>query len=304
MLKKKRKKNSSLPVLESKNVYLNAGNLSAHRRNRRLRRWYRRNRKDLCFRLRLHRLIHFLIGIRISFQPLSALRWVIVDFLRAKPRKFWGIYQFVALPGEGKTLSMVAQMERVRKELGPDNVYIATNFCYLHENMEINHWTDMIKASKYANAHHMHSVIALDEIHTTFDASDWKSFPPELLALLSFNRKYGMQFLCSSQIYDRIPKKVRDIANYTVICKNFLGLDRYFLNYYFSKSDYEDKFSGKRKRAEFIRTYVAGDDLYALYDTLRQVDKMTAKAQEEQDKRKAAMELLFGPPDEAASEDD
>lgn len=304
MLKKKRKRNAPLPVLESKDVYLNAGNLSGHRRNRRLRRWYRRNRKDLYFKLWLHRLISFLVGLRIPGQIPSAIRWVIVDFLRSKPRKFWGIYQFVALPGEGKTLSMVAQMERVRKELGPDNVYIATNFCYLHENMEINHWTDMIKASKYANAHHMHSIIALDEIHTTFDASDWKSFPPELLALLSFNRKYGMQFLCSSQIYDRIPKKVRDIANYTVICKNFLGLDRYFLNYYFSKSDYEDKFSGKRKRAEFIRTYVADDHLYSLYDTLRQVDRMTAKAQEEQDKRKAAMELLFGPPDEAASEDD
>lgn len=301
---RRKKKESPYSTLELKNIYLNHENLSARLRSRRLRRWYRRNRKDLCFKLRLRKVIQFLIRLRIPFQIPSAIRWVIVDFLRAKPRKFWGIYQFVALPGEGKTLSMVAQMERVRKELGPENVYIATNFCYKHENMMIDHWTDMIKASKYANDHHMHSVIALDEIHTTFDASDWKSFPPELLALLSFNRKYGMQFLCSSQIYDRIPKKVRDIANYTVICKNALGLDRYFLNFYYGKNDYEDKFSGKLKHAQFIRTYVASDDLYALYDTLRQVDRMTAKAQEEQDKRQAAMDLLFGPPDKAEGEAD
>ena len=294
-IKRKKKTNPQLPVLELKARYL----ASSRRRTRRLKWWYKIHRRDLCFRLRLRKFISFLVRLRIPFQILSAIRWVIVDFLRAKPRKFWGIYQFVALPGEGKTLSMVAQMERVRKELGPDHVFIATNFCYVNENMAIDHWTDMIKASKYANTHHMHSVIALDEIHTTFDASDWKSFPPELLALLSFNRKYGMQFLCSSQIYDRIPKKVRDIANYTVICKNLLGLDRYFLNYYFSKSDYEDKFSGQRKRAEFIRTYVADDHLYALYDTLRQVDRMTAKAQEEQDKRQAAFNLLFGQPEEA-----
>lgn len=304
MFKKKIEKKRvpvSAPILERKAAYLKLEVKSNKRYQRHLKNWYRKNRRDLCFKLRLREQIRFLVGLKIKPKILSTVRWVIVDFLRAKPRKFWGIYQFVALPGEGKTLSMVAHMERVRKELGAGNVYIATNFCYAHENMSIDHWTDMITASRYANDHHMHSVIALDEIHTTFDASDWKSFPPELLALLSFNRKYGMQFLCSSQIYDRIPKKVRDIANYTVICKNTLGLDRHFMNYYFSKSDYEDKFSGKRKRAEFIRTYVAGDDLYALYDTLRQVDRMTAKATEEQDKRQAAIELLFGRSDEAES---
>ncbi|WP_125141649.1 zonular occludens toxin domain-containing protein [Clostridium transplantifaecale] len=298
---KKKREPVSAPILERKAAYLKREVKSSKRYQRHLKNWYRKNRRDLCFKLRLRKQIRFLVGLKIKPKILSTIRWVIVDFLRAKPRKFWGIYQFVALPGEGKTLSMVAHMERVRKELGADHVYIATNFCYTHENMSIDHWTDMITASRYANDHHMHSVIALDEIHTTFDASDWKSFPPELLALLSFNRKYGMQFLCSSQIYDRIPKKVRDIANYTVICKNTLGLDRHFMNYYFSKSDYEDKFSGKRKRAEFIRTYVAGDDLYALYDTLRQVDRMTAKATEEQDKRQAAIELLFGRSDEAES---
>lgn len=287
--KAKTKKEIPVPLLEQKASFLSAGG----RRERRLKRWYRQNRKDLYFKLRLRRLIRALVRPKIRFKILDMIRWVIVDFLRGKPKKFWGIYQFVALPGEGKTLSMVAHMERVRKQLD-NRVYIATNFCYKNEDASITHWTDMIRAAKYAEIHGMHSVIALDEIHTTFDASDWKSFPPEMLSLLSFNRKYGMQFLCSAQIYDRIPKKVRDIANYTVICKNTWGLDRHFKNYYFSKSDYEDKFAGQRKKAEFIRTYVAGDDLYALYDTRRQVDKMTADAIGEQDKRKEAFELLFG----------
>lgn len=124
-IKRKKKKNPQLPVLERKARYL----ASSRRRSRRLKWWYKIHRRDLCFRLRLRKFISFLVRLRIPFQILSAIRWVIVDFLRAKPRKFWGIYQFVALPGEGKTLSMVAQMERVRKELGPDHVFIATNFC-------------------------------------------------------------------------------------------------------------------------------------------------------------------------------
>ena len=194
-------------------------------------------------------------------------------------------------------------MERCRKDLGPNKVYIATNFYYQRQNVQIVHWLDMITAAKYANDHGMYCIIAFDEIHVTFDSSDWKSFPPEMLALLSFNRKYGMQFLCSSQIYDRIPRKVRDIANYTVICKNTLGLDRHFVNYYFTKANYDATFSGKRKRAEFIRSFVADDGLYGLYDTLAQVDRMVEAADDEKKKREAAIDLLFGKTDEAAGTD-
>lgn len=280
-------------LIKQKEAYLTVKKKTGFFYVRRMKQWYKQNRQDLWFKVRLRRKIRFLTELNVRFKFPSVVRWILVDFLRAKPRKFWGIYQFVALPGEGKTLSMVAHMERVRKELGKENVYIATNFCYKNEDTPIKHWTDMIKASKHANDHKMHSVIALDEIHTTFDASDWKSFPAEMLALLSFNRKFGMQFLCSAQIYDRIPRKVRDIANYTVICKNTMGLDRHFVNFYFTKSDYEDKFNGKRRSSEFIRTYVAGDNLYALYDTLQQVDNMTSKAMDEQTKQKEAFQLLF-----------
>lgn len=259
-------------------------------------RWYKKNRPGLTFRVRCKRWQRLLKKPRIRFKPLNAVRWVIHDFLEFNPgsRKFWGIYQFVALPGEGKTLSMVAHMERAVKKHGKERLFIATNFYYKKEDMEIHHWSDIIKASQYARKHHLRCIIAIDEIHTTFDSSDWKSFPAEMLALLSFNRKYSMQFLCSAQIYDRIPKKVRDIANYTVICKNIFKMDRYFWNYYFEKSNYEEKFAGKRRLCDSIVTYVADNDLFAQYDTLRQVERMTENAMKEKDRKEEAFELLFG----------
>lgn len=275
--------------LEKKALYF-----ESHKKLRQRKRWYKKHNKVIWFKFRLRRTIKRLCGLHIPFKIPSTIRWVIVDFLRAKPRKFWGIYQFVALPGEGKTLSMVAHMERVRKELGPDRVIIATNFYYANQDIPINHWSDMIAAAKKAQKLKKACILAIDEIHTTFDASDWKSFPPEMLALLSFNRKYSTQFICSSQIYDRIPKKVRDISNYTILCKNTLGLDRHFTNFYYNTLNYEEKFSGKRNKADYIRTFVADDYLYSLYDTLAQVDKMTADAQKETDKKKEAFDLLFG----------
>lgn len=137
-------------------------------------------------------------------------------------------------------------------------------------------------------------LIAIDEVHITFDSSDWKNFPPAVLAMLSFNRKFGLEFLCSSQIYERIPKKIRDIANYTVICKNIGHFDRLFRCYYFRKEDYESQFEGKKKKADYIKEYIADDEFYALYDTLEQVDIMVGQAEKEKSAQQKAFDILFG----------
>jgi len=287
--RKKKKRPFSPPPLVRKQSYFKKYCSPGKRK-----RWYKKNRKDLWFKFRVRRTIRFLSRLHIPFKIPDFVRWVLVDFLRGKGSKHWGIYCYVANPGEGKTISMVAHMERQIRAIGRDKLYIATNFHYAHEDAEINHWVDMIKAARAAMLHGKYCIIAMDEVHITFDSTDWKSFPPEMMQLLSFNRKYDLQFICSSQRYERIPKKICGIANYVVLCVNTMGFDRHFKNYYYDINDYEASFSGKRKRAQFIRTFVTGDDFYALYDTKRQVDRMVADAEAEKDKRREAFDLLFG----------
>lgn len=264
---------------------------SGHPTWRQRKRWYYKHYVYYRYRIRTERRTAFLKRLKLPIY-LSFIRWLAIDFLQGRERRFWGIYQFVALPGEGKTLSMVAHMERALKD-NPD-LMIGTNFHYRRQHCQIDHWSDIITVALEAKRLGRPCVIAMDEIHVTFDASDWRKFPAELLALLSFNRKFSLQFLCSSQIYERIPRKIRDIANYTVICKNVWKADRYFINYYFEKNNYEASFTGKRAKAEFIRDFVADDGLYSLYDTLEQVENMTARAKEEEEKKKAAFDMLFG----------
>ena len=273
--------------LEKKEEYFKTASVKQKKK------WYRENypqfkTKHICYPLE-----KFLIKRKIKNKYLNFMRWVIVDVLRGKVRRFFGIYLYIALPGEGKTMSMVAHMERVRKKYGK-KVYFATNFNYKYQDRKISHWLDIVETSKYCVKNRLKCVIAIDEIHTTFDASDWQSFPPELLALLSFNRKVQLQFICSSQIYDRVPKKIRDIVNYVVICKNIFGRDRLFQNYYFEKNNYDTNFTGKRKKADFIREFVVDDEFQQLYDTLQQVDRLTEDAKKEKGKRQEAFELLFG----------
>lgn len=259
--------------------------------------WYFAHYPNYRFRLKMKRHLNYLSNIHLP-KYISFVRWVYVDFLRCKNQRFWGIYQYVALPGEGKTLSMVAHMERVRSKNPDIEFIIATNFNYKNQDFQINHWSDMVKVATFARKCKKCCILAVDEIHVTFDSSDYRSFPGEILALLSFNRKFNLQFLCSSQIYDRIPKKIRDIANYTVICKNVLGMDRLFRNYYFLKDSYDSTFSGHPGRAEFIREFVADDYLYSLYNTLEQVDKMTIAGSEERSAKESAFNLLFGSAEE------
>lgn len=274
---------------------LKAEYFAEHPNLRQRKAWMKRYIPYLKIRYRVRKAVRFLKSLKLPVK-LSFVRWMFIDFLMGKQRRFWGIYQFVALPGEGKTMSMVAHAERALAQF-PD-IVVGANFGYVKATHRIDHWEDIIAIAMEARRKKLPCIIMMDEIHVTFDSSDWKSFPAELLALLSFNRKFELEFLCTSQIYERIPKKIRDIANYTVICKNVLGADRYFRNYYYSKDEYESGFDGKKASAKFIREFIADDDFYALYDTLEQVDQMRLSAQEEKDKRKEAFDLLFGRPDD------
>lgn len=296
--KLKKRSRNNLGILDRKALYL--GTASSKARSRKLKRWYK---NSVQYRTRWKWIIFLRRFARLKLPLwLSFARWIVIDFLRGKPKRKFGIFQFVALPGEGKTMSMVAHMERYRKEFTAKGqpFVIASNFSYKYNDYFIKHWSEMVKISVDCYRKKIPCLIALDEIHITFDSVDWKNFPPAILAMLSFNRKYGLEFICSSQIYERIPKKIRDIANYTVICKNIGHFDRLFRCYYYPKADYESQFDGKKKKAQYIKEFIADDNFYALYDTLEQVDNMTAQAQEEKNLQQKAFDILFG---NSASED-
>lgn len=255
--------------------------------------WYKRNMPVLYQKVHLEYKLRKLGHIKFP-KYLDVMKWLVIDWVRGKglDAKRWGIYDYVGLPGEGKTLSMVAHIERERAK--NKELMIFTNFGYRHEHAAINHWSDIVTYAKRCYHAKIPCLIAIDEVHVTFDSTEYRSFPPELNAVLSFNRKYKCQFLFSAQRNDRIPKKIKSLSNYTVLCKNWQKTDRFFINYYYDTNNYEEEFSGERKKADFIRDFVASDDLYSLYDTNRQIDRMIANADKEKQKKLEAFENLFG----------
>ena len=287
----KKKQTNCRSLLESKAAYLGA--YTGKKRLKRLKKYYKQS--GLSFKYKSLRFLNWFSTRKLPLYP-SFARWIIIDFLKGKHKRKFGVFQFVALPGEGKTMSMVAHMERFRKEHEAKGkpCFIASNFTYRYNDAFISHWSQMVEISRECYLKNIPCLIAVDEIHVTFDSSDWQNFPPAILAMLSFNRKFGLEFICSSQIYERIPKKIRDIANYTVICKNIGHFDRLFRCYYFRKGDYESQFEGKKAKADYIKEFIADDAFYSLYDTLEQIDVMTAQAKEEKKAKEKAFDILFG----------
>ena len=215
-----------------------------------------KNRNKRVFRL------WFWQNLRLWFL-FDFLKWVIIDILQGKKSALWGIYIFVANPGQGKTLSMVKHIEEERRRNPQLKVY--TNFDYKNQTGQIKCWQDIVRAER-------NSIIAIDEAHLTFESTDFQNFPVEILSQLSLNRKLRKQFLCSTQRFERLNKNFRDLANYVVLCKNVLNLDRWFTRYYFNKLEYDKQFDGKKSKSDFIRPFIATNRLYNLYNTLQLVD--------------------------------
>lgn len=261
------------------------------KRTREMIKWYRVNYDFKPAASRNWRIVRMLQKPRLP-KYANFVRWVMVDMVRGKSRGKWGCYLFVGDKGQGKTISMVAQIERSRKD--DPELYIATNFYYKYQDAAINDWTDLIKIAVRCSRLHKKCLLAVDEIHVWWDSADPRAVPGPVFDLLSFIRKYNMQLLFSSQYYEYIPKKIRRQSKYTIICKNIGELDRLFLNYYYKTVNYDAEFSGKIKKADAVRSFVADDDFYKLYDTKRMIDRIETTTQQEKDKKKQAFDLLFG----------
>lgn len=205
---------------------------------------------------------------------LDLFKWLLIDLYRrirdGRDRSVYGVYLFCGLHGKGKTISMVNWIES-KLRMNPD-LKIYTNFYYANQHGHISHWREMIEVAEHGNA-----IIAIDEVHTSFNSRQWKDFPPELIELISQNRKDGVQLLMSAQVFDTIEKTIRDQAHYVVQCKN-IG-KRLFLNVFYRITEYTK--NPEKRSPSFRQWFIASDVLRAAYNTKEKIKSL--KNYEKQD---------------------
>lgn len=212
------------------------------------------------------------------------LKWKTIDMYREikhivnkeeKKPHLYGIYGFFGLPGAGKTMAMVYQLERYRQKYG-NKVYIMTNFHFSHQDFEFKTWRQlMLEYDKPI-------IVGWDEVQNEFNSRDFQKFPVELLSILTQNRKgNGMQILYTAQRWNRVDKVFRELTHYAIECRTILG--RLTRLKYYHWMDYENLQATQivdrkmRIRPVKVESFVQSDYLRGLYDSYRMLESAKSK---------------------------
>ena len=130
---------------------------------------------------------------------------------------YQGCVVFTGRQGAGKTVALVEFMRSMQ------NTYpmaqVITNLGYKYENAVLDDWRPLLT---YKNG--IYGVIAaIDEMQNWFSSNQSKDFPPEMLQVITQNRKNRRIILGTSQVFTRLSKPLREQVTEVRECHTFLG---------------------------------------------------------------------------------
>lgn len=203
--------------------------------------------------------------------------------IKSGVRKFneYGLTIYCGMQGDGKTISMVEKLEQIRHEF-PD-VTICTNFGYIHEDIPLSDWLQILELRNPAGV-----VFAIDEIQNEFSVYDTRNFSENILRTVTQQRKQGIKIYATSQHFNRVVKQLREQTFEVVDCKTILG--RWTFQKCFPADEYNmviDNPEAKMKlRRKWRKNFVQTDYIRNLYDTFKVIENMVKLEKEERRKEK------------------
>ncbi len=184
-----------------------------------------------------------------------------------------GCIVFTGRQGAGKTVAMVEQALLWQKEYPKS--HCITNLGYTHQNDELDDWRKLID---YKNG--IQGVICMmDEMQNWFSSNQSKNFPPEMLQVITQNRKNRRVIMGTAQCFIRLAKPLREQVTEVRKCFTVLGCVTFVhrvipeLN---AAGDVE-----KWKHRGFYY-FVHTDEIRESYDTYKVIEALRASGFQEQ----------------------
>lgn len=144
----------------------------------------------------------------------------IVDDMFAKNPDFFpyeGLIIFEGRQGNGKTISAIQFARQMQTEY--KKAKCITNLNYKYEDDQMNHWSKLIN---YKNG--IYGVIAvLDETQNWFASNQSRNFPPQMLQVITQNRKNRRVILGTAQNFYLLAKAIRSQTTEVRRCATFFG---------------------------------------------------------------------------------
>lgn len=178
---------------------------------------------------------------------------------------YQGCIIFTGRQGAGKTVALVEFMRSMQ------NTYpmaqVITNLGYKYENAVLDDWRPLIT---YKNG--IFGVIAaIDEMQNWFSSNQSKDFPPEMLQVITQNRKNRRIILGTSQVFTRLSKPLREQVTEVRECHTFFGCITFVVRKEPILGAEGDVDSYKHRGMYF---FVHDQDLRDSYDTYKVIDSL------------------------------
>lgn len=144
---------------------------------------------------------------------------MVEDYLN-RPADFFkpqGLIIFTGRQGRGKTVAMAEYILHLQA-CYPKSKCI-TNFAFKHQDDELCHWKQLIH---YKNAQ-KGVIVGMDELQNWFSSNQSKNFPPEMLSVITQNRKNRRIILGTSQNFYLLAKAIRSQATEVRECMTIAG---------------------------------------------------------------------------------
>lgn len=166
-------------------------------------------------------------GFHVSLKKEGVLRRLfislpkqyVLDMYEREPDFFpyQGLIIYTGRQGYGKTISMVRDLMRIQKEYPLCKVI--TNLAYRGENRALKHWKQLIE---YKNGIHG-VVVAMDELQNWFSSNQSKNFPPQMLEVITQNRKNRRVIMGTAQNFYLLSKAIRSQCTEVRECFTLFG---------------------------------------------------------------------------------
>lgn len=188
------------------------------------------------------------------------------DLYNRDPNEFreYGLHLFCGEQGSGKTTAAVELIQRWRQRY--PEMKVISNMDLKGEDKRLSHWKDILNYNNdiYGTA------VVIDEIQSWFSSNESKSFPPEMLAEISQQRKQRKAIIGTAQVFSRVAKPIREQAAYIYLPMTLFGCLTIVRK---TKKEYWDDEKQRFKRYCGIYFFVHTDEIRNAFDTYKKIER-------------------------------
>lgn len=221
--------------------------------------------------------VHYRLRKRNFFQKLfiDAPRQFAYDYISRSPEffRYQGMIIYTGRQGRGKTVALAEHTRRMQREY--PKCKVIGNLDYKYQDDVLDHWTKLID---YKNG--IQGVVCqIDETQNWFSSNQSKDFPPEMLEVITQNRKNRRIILGTAQSFNRLAKPIREQTTEVRECHTFAGCVTFVIR----KEPFLD-FDGNVEKLKYRGCYffVHNAELRNSYDTYKVIDSLRKSGFKEQ----------------------